>query len=549
MGFGVLPSLMALFLLLFLACGSDLSITKQTDPPVVEILSPVDGATVLEGEAIVFLGQVDDRQDPPERLAIRWSSDRDGLLDESPASSEGRVSASTASLSVGRHAISLTATDLEAGASVVAIALEVAEPSPVPTLSWVRPLPGDQGEEGADNYLELSLVDADGDPTLLQVEIRSDLDGSLCRPAVDLSGTASCSLPLSPGGHSLLAIATDPDGNVGEAEAFYEVLAASALDRDGDGYSPSGGDCNDADSSVHPNAPEVANEVDDDCDGSTDEGTTNRDDDGDGLSEVEGDCNDATASIFAGAREVCDLLDNNCDGVADNDTECFDDDGDGLTELQGDCNDADPSVAPGLDEHLDGVDEDCDGALDEGTSVYDDDADCVCEVGPCTGSVNGGCASLSDGDCDDGDPTVGPSAPEWCDGVDNNCDGFMDEDSAVDASTWYFDGDQDGYGNGAMSSVACSAPSGWGSDASDCQDQRADIYPGAAESCDGVDNDCDLSVDESDSVDALTWYLDADSDLHGDPAISVLACEAPAGYVALGDDCDDSNGSRNCQGW
>ena len=72
-----------------------------------------------------------------------------------------------------------------------------------------------------------------------------------------------------------------------------------------------------------------------------------------------------------------------------------DDDGDGYTELDGDCNDADASIAPGQSESADGVDQDCDGTVDEGTAAYDDDGDGYTENG---------------GDCDDADADIYPAS-------------------------------------------------------------------------------------------------------------------------------------------
>jgi hypothetical protein len=98
-------------------------------------------------------------------------------------------------------------------------------------------------------------------------------------------------------------------------------------------------------------------------------------------------------------------------------------------------------------------------------------------------------------DCDDADAGVYPGATEHCDGVDEDCDGVAD-DGAVDPSTWYADADGDGYGDAAATATACEPPSGYGTDANDCDDADAGVYPGAAETCDGADEDCDGTVDE-----------------------------------------------------
>jgi hypothetical protein len=95
-------------------------------------------------------------------------------------------------------------------------------------------------------------------------------------------------------------------------------------------------------------------------------------------------------------------------------------------------------------------------------------------------------------DCDDDDPEVFPGADEWCNGIDDDCDGETDEYDAIDVAPWYPDGDGDGYGltHGAL--AACEAPSGYAALSDDCDDDDASVYPGAEEICgDGVRNDCD----------------------------------------------------------
>lgn len=94
-------------------------------------------------------------------------------------------------------------------------------------------------------------------------------------------------------------------------------------DVDGDGFSPGDpgplADCNDRDDRIHPGRDEATapNGVDDNCDGRIDEGTVVYDDDGDGLSEVEGDCNDGDDGVYPQAPEIADCRDQDCDGTID----------------------------------------------------------------------------------------------------------------------------------------------------------------------------------------------------------------------------------------
>lgn len=147
-------------------------------------------------------------------------------------------------------------------------------------------------------------------------------------------------------------------------------------------------------------------------------------------------------------------------------------------------------------------------------------------------------------DCDDDNPDVFPGADERCNGFDDNCDGLVDEDGAVDAQGWYYDADGDGYGTLAAITYACEQPPAHTDDPRDCDDTRAEISPSAQERCDGIDNDCDDLVDAADDSlggDTADWFTDADGDGHGSDDSVVIACTQPAGTVPTGGDCNDAN--------
>ncbi len=143
-------------------------------------------------------------------------------------------------------------------------------------------------------------------------------------------------------------------------------------------------------------------------------------------------------------------------------------------------------------------------------------------------------------DCDDDDRAIHPSAEERCDGVDNNCDGEVDEAGAVDAVEFYADFDQDGYGVFAYTVYACEAPEGYAAAFGDCDDFNGDIHPDATEVCDGLDNDCDDTVDGAYAEGQNTYYRDADADGYGNADATQTGCSAPVGYVVDVGDCDDS---------
>ncbi len=154
------------------------------------------------------------------------------------------------------------------------------------------------------------------------------------------------------------------------------------------------------------------------------------------------------------------------------------------------------------------------------------------------------------GDCDDTEAAVSPVGKEVCDGLDNNCDGRMDDaDPSIDMRTtdrFYLDSDGDGFGDPdeTVSVRTCAPPAGYVATWTDCDDSRASVNPNAKEICDHLDNDCDGKYDMTDgSLDMTTarsFYRDADFDTVG-TGTAMLACDQPSGYVATSGDCNDGD--------
>jgi hypothetical protein len=222
-----------------------------------------------------------------------------------------------------------------------------------------------------------------------------------------------------------------------------------------------------------------------------------------------------------------------------------------------DCDDTQAAVHPGADEVCNGLDDDCDIMIDDTdpdvigqmTGWYDADADGYGNparpVTRCT-LVDG--ASFDNTDCDDTRASVHPGAVELCGGLDDDCDGMVDDadPDLAETHTWYLDADGDGYGDASTAMTACFVPDAV-ADGTDCDDASRSTHPGAPEVCNGHDDDCDGLADDDDPAlaDSDTFYKDADGDGYGDSSAFVHACVSPEGYAVYGDDCNDANPAVN----
>ncbi|MCC6647067.1 MAG: hypothetical protein IT374_16035 [Polyangiaceae bacterium] len=440
--------------------------------------------------------------------------------------------------------------------------------------------------------------------------------GSKAGAGGSASGAGGNAGKAGAGGAGQCQIDSDCDAKVpattpaGCAQAFCEGGACRfrARDVDGDGHraakcvsaTPSsvievGGDCNDAEATVSPDGwdgpkgdghPDRCDGVDQDCSGTNDDqkltnGATCTCTPGDVASCSE--LSNGQPVAFPGGKPVgaCKAGSKTC----------------GSDGKWGPCG---GTVGP-ITESCNSLDDDCDGSTDEGTPAdapywsYDGDDDLFAAKGykkvqacvvptkppeecPTCDPAKWKLGNLPSTDCDDTKLEVNPISIEVCNGIDDDCDGAIDDadPSVTGQVVRYYDADDDNHGDKSLAGIkSCSAPvappacpscdpAKWKTALpnDDCDDSVASVFPGATEICDGYDNNCNGGVDEN-AADDATWFYDADGDNHGDasmgsktqcanPGLDVANC-GPGAVAAcpgrwktnlVADDCDDGDGAR-----
>ena len=251
-------------------------------------------------------------------------------------------------------------------------------------------------------------------------------------------------------------IDTDNDGFGNRNEVGGVILFSL------EGYSTNNFDCDDDIDTVNPNADEICDGIDNDCDDNTDENDAIDgsvwfvDEDNDGFGSSEGtmvscsqpvdyvqnanDCDDDIDTVNPNADEICDGIDNDCDGLFD---------------------DMDEDV---LDDNKIQI------FLDSDNDGYGDNSNILLACTVQSGYV------LMGGDCDDGNTSAYSELTlEVCDGSDNNCDGNVDEGVTT---TFYADNDTDGYGTADSSSEFCMLPESGFSEKFSliCDDSDIDVF-------------------------------------------------------------------------
>ena len=192
---------------------------------------------------------------------------------------------------------------------------------------------------------------------------------------------------------------------------------------------------------------------------------------GRGVMNCEKDKPTCEVIVKPGERmEICNGEDDDCDGKVD---EGYDKDQDGYTTCGGDCDDRNPNIHPDVAELCDGIDNNCNGTIDDGFKIGS-----ICTVGKgvCARRGRRLCAPKKEGYICDAEP--GPASKEVCDGLDNDCDGMVD--NGLGELTC---------GEGACRIAVAACVKG--------KLNRCTPLKGGPELCgDNIDNDCDRKVDE-----------------------------------------------------
>ena len=508
------------------AGGPDQSITKNNAEPEARILSHVDGDRVLDGVSFDLRGTATDPDDGPESLVARWLLDGAELCPEAPVNLDGTVvCAATLSVADGGR-VSLEVRDDDNASALAQVQLEVLASGP-PSASISSPVEG--VHYYADQLIDVlaSVTDPESPPGELSVEWTLGDGTRLSLPGADSSGRIEGSTLLPEGLLTLNLRVSDPQGNVAAESVLVDVGPPNVgpscflLAPLPDTVLPLGelltlrAEVSDPD--VGPELLRLSFESD--RDGLLDE--LGPDASGVGVG--------VAASLSAGTHQIT--------------VTCVDERGaEGADSVQIRVA-APPTIdlrTPAIGDLLDaGIPVTFEAAVADAeddpaalTVQWESDIDGVFNT---TSADSSGLLRFS---------ALLSTSPHQVRLTVTDTDGLSASRITtfeVRPCVFYFDQDNDGYGDPANFVETCAQPAGYVADGTDCDDGAATTFPGAPEYCNVEDDDCDGLVDEAGVLDGQLSYLDGDGDGFGASGTVISECALSPGRVGNPLDCDDAD--------
>jgi hypothetical protein len=444
-------------------------------PPDGEIISPTNTGNYYSNVPISFQATVFDLESDPEDLKVYWSSDIDGELSvtENPTR-EGEYEDS-AQLTEGAHRVTMEIVDPQGNSAFDSVEITVGGANQPPLCSISEPTDGSSGELGSLIFMRGTASDPDVSPNFLQATWISNLDGELSSDTPSSAGEVIYGTEsLSGGIHSITLSVADETGSVCTDTILYTVSVPP---------------------SIEITTPQL-NDVFNNQDPISFVAQVEDQEDSPALLTIEWS-SDVEGVFHSQNADSTGLATVNYSGLSSGNHV--------ITATVTDTDNLSASKITTIQVS------DCSTTywyLDLDGDQYGDASALYTGCSPPQGYI------AQAGDCNDSEPNAYPGAIEYCNGIDDNCDQVIDEDTASDVQSWYLDTDGDQYGDSSTIQISCYAPSAYYiNTGGDCDDLDSTSHPGAVDTCDdGIDQDCS-GADESCQIE--TYLSDADARLYG----------------------------------
>jgi hypothetical protein len=172
--------------------------------------------------------------------------------------------------SIATHTLTVSAVDSDGNVGTASVEYDVIEDG-TPTVTIDEPADGSTGDTTDTLTFRGTISDDETAVESLTVEWSSSLAGVLSTAPADSSGSTAFGAALAAGVHTITLAVTDTDGKQGRDTILLTVEDPLDRDDDGDGWTENAGDCDDADATVNPDAEDICDDLDNNCDGQINE--------------------------------------------------------------------------------------------------------------------------------------------------------------------------------------------------------------------------------------------------------------------------------------